>query len=344
MKASASIELIWQLAGQEAIAAEFREIEPEHFLMALLKLAETSVAEIERLETGPETMRALMADIIALRRELGARQMDAGAVRRELRKTLGPGGCPYEGGQIHRTPAARECFDRALQAAAGAGSDTLTGLHLLRAMFDGPTPAVAQVLAAIGGAAPGQPPPPLVQLYEHGKDLNRLAAESEMPGAEERIPEAKAVLRVFGQERRNSVFLAADDSAVINLVVRAAARLMAKNDVPTNLKGKRMIDLSEPATQVGASATPADILEELLMGAGRVRGVILCLPAVWSRTRQPQPWAGTLQKLASAGKVQFVAHLPREACDRAEREPDWKKIVQVIYITNDPVRDIPREL
>ena len=52
MKVSASVEMVMQLAGQEAIAAEFKEIEPEHLLAALLKFSELPTEEMDKIAPG----------------------------------------------------------------------------------------------------------------------------------------------------------------------------------------------------------------------------------------------------------------------------------------------------
>lgn len=45
---SLSIELIWKIAGEEAIGGDFEKIEPEYFMMALLKFSEFTQDEIEK--------------------------------------------------------------------------------------------------------------------------------------------------------------------------------------------------------------------------------------------------------------------------------------------------------
>ena len=59
MKVSASTELVWQLAGQEAMVRQFEKIEPEHFCIALLKFSEIPVEEVEKIAPGAEVARAM---------------------------------------------------------------------------------------------------------------------------------------------------------------------------------------------------------------------------------------------------------------------------------------------
>ena len=48
MKIAASIELVMQLAAQEATSGRFKEIEPPHIVAAILKFAELPGGEVER--------------------------------------------------------------------------------------------------------------------------------------------------------------------------------------------------------------------------------------------------------------------------------------------------------
>lgn len=345
MKVSASIELIWQMAGREAVAAEFKEIEPEHFLMALLKYSETPVAEVEKLGAGAEAVKALRADIEALTLELSERNVDAGVLRRELRTVLGKGSTPYKGGSLHRAPATRELFDKAARAAADAGSDTLMGCHVLTTLLESPTPALAQVLAMTRGVkAEGESPSPRSLLSEHGKDVNRLVRKQRLASGDERMAEAKAVLGVLEQRVRNSVFLATDDGETARQVVFALARLLSSKEVPLPLKGKRIIDLSNLSKGESSPDGGNDLLEKVLVEASGTQGFVLYLPAVFTGEQAPASWAETLGPLASDGKLQFLARIPAPARLRVERDAFWRKVARVVSIGARTADEIPFEL
>lgn len=108
MKVSASIELSWQLAGREAIAGEFGQIEPEHFFAAVLKLAELPVEDVGNFAPGANVARELAAEVNTIRQELESRSIDSIRVRRALRARLGKGGAPYDGGENHRSQASKD--------------------------------------------------------------------------------------------------------------------------------------------------------------------------------------------------------------------------------------------
>lgn len=345
MKVSATIELICQLACREAMAAEYKEVEPEHFFMALLKFTDTPLSDWEQLGAGTEAVRVLSADVSALREELGNRNIDSGMLRRELRTILGRGNTPYQGGQIHRAPASRDYFDKAARLAGDAGSDVLMGRHLLLTLLEAPTPSMAQVLAS-AGARKGESAvqPPLVFLYEHGKDLNRLVTEQKLAQDKERLAEAKVTLRVLGQNQRNSVFLVSDHLEAVRKTVFTAVRCLSASDIPVSLKNKRFIDLSEIGGRTTKSKAAADLLERLLNEATAVPGIVLFLPAAGYRSQKMPGWTEALKVMAAHGKVQFVARLPSELRTIVEKDQGWKRVVQVISLAREKMNEIPTEL
>jgi hypothetical protein len=193
VKISPSIELIWQLAGHEAIAGEFKEIQPEHFCLGLLKLAELPVQEAAKLGVNEAAAKVLTAEVAAVRSELAKLGIDATQLRRALRGRLGKGGHPYTGGQMHRSQASRDLFEAAARAADQAGSEVLAASHLLEAILKSPTPALAGLLRGAGGPKP----PPATKtplLDQHGQDLGRKAAELNLSGPGSREVEGRALL------------------------------------------------------------------------------------------------------------------------------------------------------
>ena len=60
MKVSASIELVWALAGRESVSAGFEYVEPEHFLAAVLKYSELDDSEVQSLAAADAAAPALL--------------------------------------------------------------------------------------------------------------------------------------------------------------------------------------------------------------------------------------------------------------------------------------------
>ena len=91
MKVSASVELVWQIAAREAKAFHFGAIEPEHFCMAVMKLAELPVPPAQELAAEAEAARDLARDVAAVRRLLQDRNLDGKQTRRAIRARVGKG-------------------------------------------------------------------------------------------------------------------------------------------------------------------------------------------------------------------------------------------------------------
>ena len=175
MKISASIELVMQFATYEAIAGKFREVEPEHMLMALLKFPELPIAEMEKLAPGASSEQ-VAKEIEAVCKKLEQRKIDSKSARRELRTKMGKGNSPFSGGRIHRSSASRQIFDVAGKLAGDAGGETITSDHILEALMIAPTQLIEQVLGgAVGARVEERKDTPLLDRY--GKDITKAAAD-----------------------------------------------------------------------------------------------------------------------------------------------------------------------
>ena len=346
MKVCASVELVMQLAGQEAIAAEFKEIEPEHCLAAIFKLAELPVEDVDKLAPGAEVARQLAAEVRAVREELAGRSIDSTRARRKLREKLGKGKCPYDGGQMHRSPASREIFDAAGRLADDAGGETLMATHLLEAMLAKPTPAMKQVL---GGAAfekvvkPSNTP----LLDEHGRDLTRMAAGGELPPVPDRQAECKALMRVLAQGDGKSVFLISGIDAAAMSIVTEAAHAISRKDCPASLKSKRIVDITA-LKPVGKKAVETmERLEKLLAEAAGAKDVVLVVPAIddVAGANSSGKWLDLLKDVCTRRSVPCICRLaPAVHEAKMAKDQTWRRIVQVLWIKESPDKEVPSEL
>jgi ATP-dependent Clp protease ATP-binding subunit ClpA len=188
MRACPSVELLMQLATQEATSGRFKEIEPGHILAATLKFAELPVEEVDKMAPGSDAAKLLAAEVHAIRQELAGRFIDSKQARRRLRAELGRGNALHVRPPLHRSEASREVFDAATKLVENAGCEALKAQHLLEALLLSPTPVVIKVF---GDALrtktwkPGETP----LLERFGRDLTRLAAEGKLPaGRQSRRP------------------------------------------------------------------------------------------------------------------------------------------------------------
>lgn len=354
MNLSPSIDLIWRLAAQEMAAGDFSEIQPEHFCMALLKFAEVSFKAPEDPGEQAELAKAMTGDAQLVREALQKCGIESTSARRKLRKQLGKGGSPQHGEKIHRSAASRALFESAAALAAESGSETLTPLHLLTALVQSPTPAIAQ--AVLGKAPPPPAPTALPLLEKHGQDLVKQAAAGKIgvkPGLE---AQSKAVLQALQQKDRRSVLLLSDSNEQMVDLAAALASGIASQDAPEGLRGRRLMDVaanSRFAAPKGMRPSPEqedaelERMRRLLAEAAAHPEVILLVPAVEAEPKEAHGgrWTSLLQETLAQGKVQFICRVaPSVFTERLRKDAVWKRQTQAVWLEQAVQRSVPREL
>ena len=343
-KVSASIELLWQLACREAIAGRFAAIEPEHFCMALMKLAELPVAQIEKLSpNGGRVAEELVHDAQALRKALSGLGVDSTQGRRKLRATLGKGDAAYDGGEMHRSERSRALFDEAARLADEAGSEALTPSHLLAAIAANPTPAIREVvLASVKDAAHGAELPGI--LTQWGTDLTALAARSELPEGAKRTLEAKSVLTALQSPTRKGVFLISDANAPVNEVMAALACAARKECAPTGIKRLRVVDLTRKPTPTIKGIQPEQMVQHVLAEASGIENLVLRIPDIQDKDRAAEVLA-MLKSASTTGCVIWVCRIDWATHRRhVERDAYWRRAATGIAVQHDIREGIPNEL
>lgn len=345
MNLSPSVELLWQIAGQEAIAAQFGEIEPEHFLAALFKFAELPIRDLDNIAPRADVVRELRAEVDAVRGELETRSIDSTRLRRELRALLGKGDGGFDGEQMHRSPACREFIDVAARLADDAGSETLTAIHLLEAALTSPTPLMQEVLGkAVGPRRPKPAATPLID--ECGNDLVSAAAAGRLPRTSERPAEAKALIRLLADSQRRSVFMVTDSGEAARSVVATAAATIAGSDQESTM-GRRIVDVTGLKPVGRSKADRIQHLEKLLGEASAADEVILFVPPIEAAANPnaTNPWADLLKKTLIGSSVQCICQATPMAYKRwLKKDYDWKRQTQVMWIEESGTRSVPLEL
>ncbi|MBI4799602.1 MAG: hypothetical protein HY794_12940 [Desulfarculus sp.] len=149
-----SIQVAWPLAAREAAAAGFEEIGNAHLLLGLLKLAELSQEQLDRLAEGPQALPELKREQEEICRHLAERGLripgDTVGIRHTLRKSLGRGPSGEQRRGLHRSAAARESCRRAACAAQDQGEPCWRGVHLLAALLEQEDKLIQGTLLAAG--------------------------------------------------------------------------------------------------------------------------------------------------------------------------------------------------
>ncbi len=354
MKLSPSIDLIWRLAANEMAAGEFKDIEPEHFCMALLKFAEMSVKPPEEAGEQAEPAKAISGDAVLVREALQKCVIEGTVARRKLRRQLGKGDCPFKGGKVHRSAASRALFESAAALAVESGSETLAPLHLLTALVQSPTPAIAQ--AVLGKTPPSPPPAPLPLLEKHGQDLVKQVAEGRIKVRLGLEAQTKAVLQVLQQRDRKSILLVSDSDDLVADLAAALADALAAKDVPEGLKGRRLMDVSADRRLDALKGMPSSAkddtaelepLRQMLTEAASHPEVILLVPAVEAPPKEARggQWTSILQETLVQGKVQFICRVrPLVFTAHLRKDPVWKRQTQAVWLEKVAQGSVPREL
>ena len=139
--------LAWQLAVQEAAAAQFEFIETEHILIGICSLEKLlAMADEAKLEAqAQQTLTSEKDAIEDILRDLGLYPRQ---IRRSVRQELGEGHYARTEQTVHRSPACKQVFERAAKRAEF--SNEVSCIHLFAAIMDQPTPVITKVLEARG--------------------------------------------------------------------------------------------------------------------------------------------------------------------------------------------------
>ena len=148
MRLAALMEVAIQLAGQEAIASQYPQIEPEHLLEAVLKCSELQDTDAGGLAQRKAEREQLATEAGDLRAEVAKRRFDSTSLRRELRSVMGKGHTVYAGGAMHRSAASRAVCEAAAVVADDNGERALTTVNLLTALLASPTAMITKALKA----------------------------------------------------------------------------------------------------------------------------------------------------------------------------------------------------
>ena len=340
MKISSAIELIWNLAAQEAVAGEFREIEPEHLCIAILKFAEISPQE-EKIAQ----VRQMGEEIRAVRMQIDSQRVDTTIARRRLRTMIGTGGQPYAGGGMHRSQASREIFDAAATLADTTGSEVLLVSHLWSALLACPTEAILQVMGdkTIGAPVRSASTP---LLNEGGRDWIQFVTESKAPAGTDRFSEAKALVRALSRSSGKSVLLIVDDSDAATRVFARLAQMMTMRDCPPALKGRCLLEVPLIVTRGESPSRITERLEQLLFEASHNR-IILILSSIAQDTNYSVPGEAIdlIQSTIADGKVQCIWCVSRQTYESlCGSETVRRRRAEVIWVGGERTQEIPKEL
>jgi len=278
---SLGADLAWRFAAGEANGARHARIETGHLLIGLLSLEKLRKEQAGSFGLNDAALAGIRSERAEIASLLAAFALDAGSLRRALRRGLGEG--PGGGsGALSRSPACKAAFARAEELAAGRGANAL---HLLVALLESPEPPAREALAdqrvdldkllvrarafalAAEPAAPAGPPaaaperiavpaavpspvPPAgadggtPMLDRYSRDLTALAARGELGPVIGRRAELLRLLQTLARSSKNNPVLVGEAGVGKTAIVEALAIRAAQGKDPAVLGGKRIVELS----------------------------------------------------------------------------------------------------
>ena len=145
---SIGVNISWQIAAQEAVAANLQFIEKEHIFIGMCSLDKVLILSQEKTGLKPEDRKALEFEHYALEYLFRGFELNLTQIRRHLRKRLGKGNYKKTEKVVHRSDACKKIFNLASELPAPAS--VITCLHLLVAILEEPGKIVSRVLNDAG--------------------------------------------------------------------------------------------------------------------------------------------------------------------------------------------------
>lgn len=337
MKHSPCLDVVWQLAAQEAVVGRFKEIEPEHFLEAILKFSETSIEEVRKALPDNETTKDLEGEIKEIQSELKSRQIDSTRARRELRAWMGNGEGRPDGDLIHRSKGSRDLIDSASAFARSRGCDEVKAVHVLQSILSSPTAAMLKVLGVAVGEEKQNPlRTPL--LDRHARDLRKYLHGKPPPPNPDAT--SAALSRILSQERCSNVFLVGKNSRDAISAMEGAAAL--------NSGGRRRVyDLMKVEPKDEDLPKYRKLYGSLLEEAQRTKGIAVLIPFVLPgfEIHHQDEWHESLKGVLGAGAILCVVYVTPTILEQSILpNPSWKRLGKVMWIHETENKSIPFEL
>lgn len=291
LKHSKALLIAWRLAELEAANLHSNKLEPVHFFMSLLKLAELDIESVlsENITlTGSQLQREVesVSQLASCFYQVG---IDTKRTRRRLRRTLPSGNGTLEMGQhVRRSELTREVFDDADKFAPSHGSDTVEPLHLLSSIIANACLAVTSavewsgitvknvadaVALALNGtneneeakspAGLQQTKSPLKKANNRkalpgfsermGRDLTELARAGKLSPVIGRKAEMKTLIQTLLRSRKNNAILVGEAGVGKTCIVEGLAQRIADGSIPSEFSGKRIVEISMGSLVAGTN-------------------------------------------------------------------------------------------
>ncbi len=258
-----SVLLVWSMANQEACMVGSKNIEPLHFLLAVLKMLDDAfVDQAQQMGIEQDVIRQIMGEIRECRDQVGLTDEEITRTRRGVRNLLPmPVSAPLVQ-MLHRSAEARSLFQQAADMVNEAAESELRLVHFLMALKNNlpseaahlfPSQAgfhIATPVTAKASTQDGQQNYKFRQageaglVEEMGRDLTKLAQEGQLPKVVGRQTEMVQVARFLMRTSKRNVILVGPAGVGKTAIVEGLAQRFSQDNAPDFLKSLRIVQIN----------------------------------------------------------------------------------------------------
>lgn len=365
MKFSHGILFTWDLAAREAAITNYAEIEPVHFLLAILKIIEISPNnfQIDSQDIESGILEDLKAEIAGIQKAFDSISPNSTFIRRKLRQTIQkPNEINNPPDAMHRSMESRKLFRVAEHLAITdcKPSQSVGIYHLLVALTQIPNPSWQPILVNIGfndlqhivfaDRSPIEPAQnkkitqtPLLDRY--GRNLTKIAKKGELDPLVGRKDELRKIAQVLLQKRKNNVLLVGEAGVGKTCIIEGFAQLLISPSVSPSLKGKQLIQISMSSLVAGTKYRGEfeERLTTLLDEVNHNDGIILFIDEIHSLMGaggEGASDASQILKPALAGnKIRCIgATTIKEYREYIEKDEAFMRRFELVWV-EEPNRD-----
>lgn len=355
MDQSVSVRLLSRVAEEVAVASGHGAIEPEHLLVAAMKVSVIPDSDLLRFGAAEEVKAQIMEEIGAVRRVLEHHSIDPESGIRRLLTELGRGGIPFRGGPLRHSERTRDAF---LEVEKRTRKQTFGANELLETLLGQPSLAISRALGLKAGRGG--------YLKSHCWDWTQMAEDGELhpPGSKSRLgaegeetrgdglprwlsPETVALIRALAGDSRGCIFLVSEDCFAAGEPVSELAFAMIEGTIPAPLKRKRLLILPCEKTAGSDAAAERDLLARLAIEAARTGDIILYFEGLDSPSSERERHRCETLNAAvlNSGACCICGVSPQAFRAHIEGDASWKACFGAIWLQRqDDFEDIPWEL
>jgi ATP-dependent Clp protease ATP-binding subunit ClpC len=282
---SDGLVLVWRIAQIEALNAGANAIEPIHFFLGFLKVVDVDLQKLFSTNNKPEQkLEKIVKEVSEIKICFDASSINTTRSRRRIRRELKDlsesNETTTKQEQLRRSKKSRFLFE--IAEGFEQNGNSVTPLILLRAILKTseeemiricyragcPTDSLSEVLDRQIGLPEKTSHVATIETLEKqgkknikhqsllssiGRNLTELARTNKLGTLIGRKKELRDIVRALIQSQKNNLILTGDAGVGKTMLVEGLAQKIALNDVPDQLKGCNIIEVSMSALVAGTS-------------------------------------------------------------------------------------------